>query len=119
MVKFDRNEWLPIMSDMSKDATGSRLRWDYEAMSDDELQQTITYFNRLIEENIKEDEQAAAFAKFAYVSHINELMTTHKISLETAIRWDKQAMGPMQDEDEYLWKWDLPFRTNIRELMRA
>lgn len=119
MEKFDRNEWLPIMSDMSKDATGTRLRWDYESMSDEKLQQTVNYFMDLIEESNKRDAEEAAFAKFAYVNHINDMMKTHNIDRNTAIRWDKQAMGVDSDNDEYLWKWNLPFRTNIQELLRV
>lgn len=115
MAKFDRNEWLPIMSDMSKDATGCRLRWDYAGMDDAELESTVNYFQGLINESIARDEARWAFAKFRFVNHIRELMNTHNIDKETALRWDQMSMGKGED---YIWNWDLPYGTNITELLR-
>ena len=102
-----REEILQTISDMSKDATGSRLRYDYEAMSDAELLSMVEYFADQIDENnmLQASEEAEALAGFE--TFLTGLMSEYGISKATALRWDMEAEDAPnrcdQDVEHYLW----------------
>ncbi len=91
MSPQERNEMLKLISDLSKAATGSRLRYDYAGMSDEELQQTWDYYIREVEASELRDADAHARNWDNYVAYINEMCSDHLIDRPTAIRWDMQA----------------------------
>jgi hypothetical protein len=88
-----REEILLTISDMSKDATGMRLRYDYANMSDGELLRWVEYFTDEFESNmiLEAEDDAAALTK--YEARLDALINDHGISKADAIRWDMQAEG--------------------------
>jgi hypothetical protein len=92
---------------MSKDATGSRLRYDYEAMSDSELLGMVEYFADEIERNNVQEEEENAEAVKGFELFLTGLMSDYGISKADALRWDMEAEDAPnrgdQDVEHYLW----------------
>lgn len=89
---FDRIEVLQNISDLSKEVYGFRMRLNYSAMADAELEETWNNYIDMLEEVTarEKDVQAKMFQK--WTSHINDLMVSNNIDKATALRWDLQAM---------------------------
>ena len=102
-----REEILQTISDMSKDATGSRLRYDYKAMSDSELLGMVEYFADEIERNNGLEEEENAEAVKGFELFLTGLMSDYGISQADALRWDMEAEDAPnrgdQDVESYLW----------------
>lgn len=98
MTLDERNGMLQIISDLSKEAYGYRVRLDYNSMSDEELQRTWDGFIDTAEERQKEDEsrEAAAWDEFTkYISDMQEVAPT--ASVADIIRWDMDAYNVVLD----------------------
>lgn len=89
----DRNEMLQVISDLSKEAYGFRVRKDYAAMTDAELQDQ---WNRFFDAAADRQDQETSREELAYdkwISHVTSLARINSVSLATAIRWDMDAEG--------------------------
>ena len=102
-----REEILQTISDMSKDATGCRLRYDYASMSDSELLRWVEYFADEIERNMVLEAEDNAAALKEYEAHLASLMCDYRISKADAVRWDMEAEDASnhgdQDVEHYLF----------------
>lgn len=87
MTPQERESMLNTMSDMSKDATGSRLRLDYAGMTDAELQSTFDYFQKQILEGIELEKVADAKAKSELEEAIAKIINSGAGNRATALRW--------------------------------
>jgi len=95
----DRNQMLQVISDLSKEAYGFRVRKDYAAMTDAELQDQ---WNRFIDAAADRRTQEISREELAYdkwISHVTSLARINSVSLATAIRWDMDAEGAHDDRD--------------------
>jgi|TARA_R110000765_G_scaffold417528_1_gene520144 hypothetical protein len=105
-----REEILQTISDMSKDATGRRLRYNYTSMSDGELLRLVEYFADEIDSNIQIEAENDANALDEYEAHLTSLMSDFSISKADALRWDMEAEDETDDDVEhYLWKKGIGF----------
>lgn len=88
-----RSEMLQTISDLSKDAYGYRVRYDYEAMSDEELSATWDRFydDMLVRDAAEKAAEESAWNEF--VEYTDRLMKDHGIDRATALRWDVEAMN--------------------------
>ena len=108
-----REEILQTISDMSKDATGSRLRYDYASMSDSELLQMVEYFADEMDRNMVLEAEDNAAALKEYEAHLASLMCDYSISKADAVRWDMEAEDASnhgdQDVEHYLFNKQIGF----------
>ena len=89
----DRAEILAIISDLTKDATGSRVRADYAAMTDSELNDTYNYYCDLLKETMLRECISHLQAQKDWELSMQGLMAMGAASFGHAIAWDMQAEG--------------------------
>jgi hypothetical protein len=82
---------LQIISDLSKDARGYRVRLDYAAMSDDELQSTWDGFCEELDESIASESRSKLQAQKTWEQDLVRYMEIGAKSWADAIRWDMDA----------------------------
>ena len=70
LTREDRKSMLEVISDLSKDAYGYRVRLNYSAMSDEELQTTWDSFISAAEESTQQEDAAYARAQTEWENHI-------------------------------------------------
>lgn len=87
----DRNELLSSISDLSKAAYGFRVRMDYDAMSDADLERTYDEFLKAAEDTNIHECMISVKAQKAWEVRINQFVLDFNVSRATAIRWDMQA----------------------------
>lgn len=105
LTAADRTEMLNTISDLSKCAFGYRVRKDYGAMTDTELQSEWDWLMQAAEESAKQERIAEAAALKVWNTRIAAMMNDHGIDLATAIRWDMQAMDcEFGGFDYYIWE---------------
>ena len=116
MMKLNQDQRegiLQMISDLSKDATGARLRFDWTAMSDEELQKWWDYLNDTAVMSRALEAEHNATALVEYEAHLNTMVSDHGISKADAIRWDMQAEGITENHEQefehYLYKLGLGF----------
>ena len=73
LSKDERDGMLQLMSDLSKDALGFRLRLDFASMTDDELQDHWDYLNRELESSMAREEQQEAQAWADFESYLDRM----------------------------------------------
>lgn len=110
----EREYMLNSISDLSKDATGCRVRWNYEAMDDAELQSSWDYFIRELEESNVRDAERAIAAQKRWENHIESLVALGAGNRATAIRWDMDANNIMQGAGEYCYVHGLSYELEER-----
>jgi len=92
MTQEERAGMLQVISDLSKDATGCRVRWNYEAMSDQELQDSWDYFIRELEASQIRESQMKLAAQKVWEYRINyNLLKVGAENRAQALRWDIEA----------------------------
>ena len=101
MTPQERESMLNCMSDMSKDATGCRLRLDYAGMTDDQLQATFDGFQRDIVEGIAREKAQDAKAKSELEEAIANIINSGAGNRATALRW---LVDEERDVDFALYK---------------
>lgn len=99
-----KDDLYQFISDVSKSATGCRMRYDISEMSIAELEELCTYWgeasDRAVERERKEQEEAVA----RFEARVTNIIECGAGDRETALRWIRDA----QDEfdrmygDEYL-----------------
>ena len=99
-----RNEMLTLMSDLSKEAFGFRVRKDYTGASDEEIQKDWDYYHETATRRWAEEARQEAEALAEWKERIEVLSKTHKVDRHTAVRWDMQAMDVEDDFEHYLWR---------------
>jgi len=113
MNQEKRDGMLELISDLSKDATGGRLRFDWAAMSDEELQGWWDYLTDEAERTGALEAEHNAAALVEYETRLNAMVKDHGISKADAIRWDMQAEGVTENHEQefehYLYKLGLGF----------
>lgn len=115
MNQEKRAGMLELISDLSKDATGGRLRFDWAAMSDKELQRWWDYLTDEAERTGALEAEHNAAALVEYETRLNAMINDHGISKADAIRWDMQAellwtnTCSEQEFEHYLYKLGLGF----------
>lgn len=110
-----REDMLMLISDLSKDAFGYRVRKDYGAMSDDELEAEWNYFAEVAEESAASEKRQQEDALAAWEAHIAALQLEHNINRATAVRWDMQAMDAQSyDFDYYMWHWGIGYTASLK-----
>jgi len=95
----DRNQMLQIISDLSKEAYGFRVRKDFAAMSDEDLQSEWNYYIDTAEDRRTQEVHHEEFLYEKWFSHVVNISTINSVSLATAIRWDMDAEGAHDDRD--------------------
>ncbi len=102
-----RQNLFAMISDRSKDARGFRDRSDYSGLTNEQLVEVLDGYDREAQETEREDEIRETRAYVRWVNHIANLMDDHSVDRDTAMRWDRQAMGAGAAEDFgfycYLW----------------
>jgi len=93
LTREARNEMLQIISDLSKEAYGYRVRFDYAAMSDDELQRTWDRFINAADAAMAHEKAEKERTQQAWEQHIATLIAMGAGDRATAICWDMQAEG--------------------------
>ena len=104
MTPSERESILQVISDASKDAYGFRVRLDYAAMSDEELQKTYDGYCKTIEEVIVREAQEEDSAWFRFLARIEKMVSDFEITRATAIRWDMEAEDVNDDVGFYAYK---------------
>lgn len=100
----ERYNMLNTISDLSKCAYGFRVRKDYDAMSDADLESEWDYFVKAAERRASEERDAEAAALKIWNSRMARMMDEHGIDLATAVRWDIQASDCEHSGwDYYVW----------------
>jgi hypothetical protein len=102
MTPAERQGTIDCMSDLSKDATGCRMRLDWASMTDDQLESWQGYFNRMIEADVEIENAKAPLVLAAWKDHIDQLVRLGAGDVRTAIKWDIEAMCA-QDVDHYCY----------------
>lgn len=100
LSQSDRASMLQVISDLSKDAYGCRIRLDYEAMSDSELQFTWDGFIAESEASTQREAAQKLRAQKDWEAHIAQLMSIGASDRATAIRWDMVAMDAVHGTHE-------------------
>jgi patatin-like phospholipase/acyl hydrolase len=98
LTAAERNEMLQTISDLSKEAYGFRVRLDYDAMSDADLQDTWDGFMRTANAAFEQEKAQAARAKTIWEADIQQLIEIGAGNRATAIRWDMEAMDAKNGE---------------------
>lgn len=98
-----RKGMLQIISDLSKEAYGFRVRKDYTNVCDEELQADWDHYIREADRRAKEQAESEAMAFAEWNERIVEMMVYHNIDKSTAVRWDMMAFDE-EDFEHYLWK---------------
>jgi len=89
----DRNGMLQVISDLSKDAYGFRVRQDYGAMTDDQLQMEWDHFVRVADERSAREEREQANALREWEERTAMYVRNFNITLDRAIAWDIMSEG--------------------------
>lgn len=109
-MQVDREDILQHISDLTKDATGCRVRLDFAAMTDEELQREYHYWSKAAEEACEQDRRHEAECRVEWEARLARLIETGAGSRATAIRWDMQAMGcDSRDVDGYCYHCGLSY----------
>ena len=109
MTPEDRNGMLQIISDLSKDAFGFRVRKDYSAMSDAELQETWDYYCRELEDSMAREKAFKESARKDWTSRMSKLSVSLSAPLKDVIRWDMDAEGANGDIGFYCYLTGMSF----------
>lgn len=110
MTLAERNGMLQIISDLSKEAYGFRVRKDYTGVSDEELQADWDYYVTAADRRWAEQAEQEAHCLANWKAHINNLCEQHGINRHDAVRWDMQAMDLEDDFEHYLWRHGIDLR---------
>jgi hypothetical protein len=106
----DREAILEIISDLTKSATGMRIRKDFAAMGDEELQNEFDYWAKASEEACEQDRRHEARCKVEWEARLADIIKAGAGDRVTAIRWDMQAMGcDARDVDGYCYHCGLSY----------
>ena len=105
---FDRAAALEVISDMSKDAYGFRVRKSYDGLPDSAIIDDMNYYAEVTRDSIRRERLQQEQARRDWDAHMAELMAIGAATLGDAIRWDMQALGA-NDVDYYLYLSDLPY----------
>lgn len=103
LTTAERNEMLTLMSDLSKEAYGFRVRKDYTGCSDEEIKADWDYYIKVADRRAEEEAESYALALKEWKERILEMSVAHNIDRHTAVRWEMQAMDE-EDFEHYLWR---------------
>src|SRR5262245_53152611 len=113
MTPAERDEMLHVISDLSKEAYGYRVRLDYAAMSDSELQAQWDSFLKTADAREIERQQDEARAVVRWEARIADLIALGAGDRGTALRWDMDAMdafnGDVRDAGYYCYLCGIPY----------
>lgn len=105
-----REEMISILSDMSKDAYGFRMRKDYSSYTETDLREEMEFLQIQVNAQIEIDRANEEDAIARFESFIAKMMTDYGIDRATAVRWDMQAEDYEPWEIErYVWSKGLPY----------
>ena len=110
LTAADRASMLQVISDLSKDAYGYRVRLDYGSMTDAELQKTWDGFIRESEASQAREDADAAAQLSLWNAHINYLVQHGARDRKQAIEWDMAAYAVDGDVGYYCWQWGIAYR---------
>lgn len=110
MTPQEREEMLNLMSDLSKEAYGFRVRKDYTGVSDEEVQADWDYYITAADRRWAEEQEREEHCLANWKARINQLCEDHNIDRHTAVKWDMQAMDNEEDFEHYLWKCGISLR---------
>lgn len=119
---LSRQEILAQISDLSKEAYGFRMRKDWAALSDAELQAEWDYLFGVAVEAAQREAEVSRHREAAWLARIQELQQDHGVSQSTAIRWDMQAYDlKSQDVAEYCYTQGISFawEEKVLQILRA
>lgn len=104
----DRENLINMISDISKDVYGFRLRLNFSAMSDAELETKYESLIESLEVVLAQEKKEKEKSYNEWVSHINFYMAAFNISISDAIRWDMDSYKTT-DVEEYCYESNLPY----------
>lgn len=102
-----RNEMIDMISDLSKDVYGFRMRYDYDSMSDDELSEKFDDLQNELVDVLERDKEGAAKALDEFNATVENYMNEYNLTVEKAIEWMLQGYGLTfceRDLDYMLWE---------------
>ncbi len=108
MTEVTREDIISMLSDMSKDAYGFRMRTDYSAYTMEQLEEEVAFLQVQVDASIEADKQNEAAAVLRFEAYISEMMKDHGVDRATAIRWDMEAENA-DDSDFYCYLKGLPY----------
>lgn len=82
-----RQDLYAIISDASKDAMGSRMRYDVSTMSTNELRELVDYWIRAAEASIEMEAREEARRVESFWALVDKTIAMGAKTRETAIRW--------------------------------
>jgi len=109
MTLDQRNEMLQMMSDISKEAYGFRVRKDYTNASDDEIQKDWDHFNETAERRWAEEALAETQAWDNFLAELNVIVANGAGTIAVALRWDIDAYEVDGDIGFYCYKRGIAF----------
>lgn len=114
MTPQERADILATISDLTKSATGTRIRKNYAAMSDTELDAEYKFWWDASERAAREEQERFTREKAAYFARIDKMAADHGVSFATAVRWDMQAQGIEDDLDFYAYENGLNIEATLK-----
>jgi hypothetical protein len=104
MTLADRNGMLQIISDLSKEAYGFRVRKDYTNVSDEELQADWDHYIETANQRWADEAAREEQCLNEWKARIDAMSKKFGIDRHTAVKWDMQAMDMEDDFEHYLWR---------------
>lgn len=122
MMNEQRNELISMISDMTKDAYGFRVHYDFDNVTDTELMARFEELQKYVDASIQKEteEEGKALDHFNFL--INNIADEHNVSYDDAVRWMLQADDlPFTENalDQLLWSYGVSYadaQTVIRSI---
>jgi len=101
MTAEERADILATISDLTKSATGCRIRKNFAAMSDEDLAAEYAFWGEASDRAAREERELSARYETLYFARLEKMAADHHVDFATAVRWDMQAAGIENDLDFY------------------
>jgi len=124
-MQMNRHDVLTVISDLSKDAYGVRVRLDYESMTDEELYSTYDSFLRALDESISREKEEHERCLVEFEILLSKAQIHGAADRKTALRWVIEAEAAAgwetsghrrQEAEHILWSHGLSYKY-ISELL--
>lgn len=97
-TRTEREEMMDLMSDMSKDLYGFRVRYIFDAMTDQEMKDEIKSLGKDLDAQLEREMNLQKTAEIMYELDLRTLMENHHITHKDAVRWMMQAQNFKMNE---------------------
>jgi hypothetical protein len=111
-VQTLKDELYSAVSDLSKSATGSRMRYDISDMSVAELDELVEYWGEASERACEEEREREHDAMVRFEATVMNLIACGAGDRATAIRWIREGQDEfdrMYGDERLRWSYGLPW----------